>query len=1638
MCTFRYSYGFTQPIRSVFSSILTAVALFFFILIISLGENEAMAQLHGPMQSAWKMMDRPLQNQYGESSYAISSKTPFQDLSTNIPNLLTPWIGWVLQGHEKELWCIPRYNDSRQMECLWPSRLNLVIDADGGHFTQSWHAAWGSQIPLPGSDKQWPLDVKINGIPVVVITQNGQPVASFDWEAPGAMGAVKSARSLSLESTMGTASKLTKIPSLKSVMPPLSVSETVGKSKPTSQPVKKITVTGRFAWKELPEYLQIPKRSALISLSMGGEGITFPNLDHSGRVWLKQRFEIKRVKKDEDRLKLQAFRLIEDRIPAAVTLHLSLDVAGSPREVRLGPIASPEDLIPLSLESPLPARLEADATLRIQVKPGQYQLTVKLRNIGPLKTLSLYSPAATVPTAPTPPSKAADASHWPDHEIWAVQRYSDLRIVEISGGMTIDPRRTAIPKAWQSYPAFKMQPGEALTFKEIKRGDPVPAPDQLSLDRTLWLHFDGSGYTIQDNITGTKNSDWRLEMAPTMVPGKVSVDGTEQLITRLNEISSPGVELRKGILNLTAEGRFMGSIGRVPATGWQHEFQTVNGRLHLPPGWKLIHAAGIDNIPRTWVKRWSLLDFFIVLIFTVATAKLYSRPLSAIGFITLVLTWQEPMAPRYIWLYLLGGFAMLRSLPPKGKLMKMAKSYQIITALALIFVSLPYAVQALRVGIYPQLERPWLSMNDHVQQGNRSKGRQYTAASKTFNDTIETNEPQMIQRAPAPKERRNDLKKAIPLAENMFTSRMRSMESDGMAPISGSGYYGGAVKRSSVMQQDPKSLTQTGPGLPLWPPFDTISFSWSGPVAPGETIAFYFTGPLFNAILAFVRVGMIILLTAGLFGAGFKKNNGFIKPGFSAFSSVVLPLLVAGCRVMTATRIIVLGAAIILTISSGSQTIANAGEIPSHEMLNELRERLLKLDDCFPSCADLSEMAIDLRPNDLSITLHIHAAVDTAIPLPGDARHWLPSILRVDENDTPPLFRENEILWMMVTKGHHTVLLEGPIRPRASFQLPLPMTPRHASAKANGWEIQGIQPDGTMASQLGFKRLTGKVGESSGEAGEAKEGMDGKNSANAPPLESGILPAFARVERHLMLGLVWKVETRVVRTTPWDAAMMLSIPLIANESVTTQGIRVVEGKVAVSMSAGQNHIAWESFIDPSDTILLTHADTTAWTEIWTADVSPIFHVETTGIPVILHQVNHRWFPTWHPWPGESVTLTVSRPMGVAGNTLTIESSRLDLSPGRHSSNVVLILDMKSSRGGQHTIKIPEGAELQEVRVNKKVQLIRQKGRTVPLPINPGRQTIQLKWRGSADDAMGMVYRTPQVDLGIPSVNAAVDLHFPRDRWPLLLGGEQLAGPAVLFWSVIIVVLLGAMGLAMTGLTPLKFHHWVLLGMGISMSSVPAALCVAAWLIFMDLRKKADPLADRWHGKGGMDSEMAHSIPRSLSIEKRDGSQIDTEQMDESQGGEPDQEGRKVNMPISPDNTMRENAKRFNLIQIALAGLTLLAGASLFMAISQGLIGHPDMNIIGNGSSADILRWYQDISEPMLPRAWVFSLPMLVYRGAMLAWALWISFAIIYILKWAWQRYSHPVMWISIPKPPKKKFQWQNSFRARKSDPSGDE
>ncbi len=98
------------------------------------------------------------------------------------------------------------------------------------------------------------------------------------------------------------------------------------------------------------------------------------------------------------------------------------------------------------------------------------------------------------------------------------------------------------------------------------------------------------------------------------------------------------------------------------------------------------------------------------------------------------------------------------------------------------------------------------------------------------------------------------------------------------------------------------------------------------------------------------------------------------------------------------------------------------------------------------------------------------------------------------------------------------------------------------------------------------------------------------------------------------------------------------------------------------------------------------------------------------------------------------------------------------------------------------------------------------------------------------------------------------------------------------------------------------------------------------------------------------------------------------------------------------------------MQISLGVLTLVALVGLFAAIQKGLLGVPEMQIAGNGSYGGSLQWYQDRAGETLPRPWAFSLPLMVYRLAMLAWALWLAQALLSWLRWGWGCFTSGGLW----------------------------
>jgi hypothetical protein len=1312
----------------------------------------------------------------------FSSIAPANPLTPEqVPEPLKPWINWVLQ-HDQDRICPFLYNSYEQKRCSWPTQLSLDIAPDKGAFTISWKVYQESWLSLPGDHNYWPLNVTANDKPALVMDKDGSPKVLLEAGV--------------------------------------------------------YEIKGQFLWDKLPDNLAIPEDTGLISLHINGNAVQTPIIK-DGQLWLKDSDSGRKKPEDQrDSLDLQVFRKIIDDLPLQVLTRMDLAVSGAQREIKLA-LPLPEGFIPLQLQSPLPARLEPDGQLLVQVRPGRWQIELLARSPGELNAIPFTA-----------------RKDWPKEEVWAFNAVPQLRVVEIENLSALDPSQTNLPEDWRSLPAYRISQGQAMHFKLIRRGDPEPEPNQLNLTRKLWLDFDGTGYTVNDLITGRMTRGWRLNALPRTQLGQVMLDGQSQLITR--DADKQGVEVRRGRITLEADSRLVDGIGTLSAVGWEQNFHNVNAELNLPPGWRLLAASGVDNVPDSWLARWTLLDLFLVLIAALAIRHLWNPAWGLFALLTLVIIWHEPDAPHFVWLNILAATALIKVLPP-GRFFSFMNWYRAVSWLVLVLTAIPFMVDQIRMGLYPQLEQPWQTI-------------------------LPTEYPATAAMAPAPE--------AMDMQEQAMRKSMPEQAASGVA-----------VEKDEAVnfeRIDPNAKIQTGPGLPQWQ-WTKIHLSWNGAVDSGQELHLWYQPPVMTMLLNFLRVALITVLALLMFGVAekFRFNLKAAMPVLLGF--LVLPML--------------------------SPQPAYA-DFPDQALLDELRNRLLAAPDCLPDCAQIPQMHLAITDKALTLTLKVHARQSVAVPLPAEYEQWFPSQVSVDGKAAQGLYRSGNGLWINLSEGEHQVVLSAaPLLNR--FTLPLPLKPHHVTVEVAGWQVSGTQEDGRVDDQLQFSRVS-----------QAQE-------AGKTTLEPGVLPPFVSIRRTLQLGLDWRVITQINRISPADSAVVIAVPLLPGESVTTAGVRVKDGKVEVNMPPQQTFMEWQSVLKKNGQIELTAAPTDRWREIWAADVSPIWHIEASGIAMIHQNHEARWLPEWRPWPGEKVTLKITRPPPVEGQTLTIDDSRLSIRPSKRLQEAELKISLRSSQGAQHTLTLPENAVLQSVMIDGAVQPLRQKGRTLTVPIHPGRQDILLNWQQALE--MAPVITTPQVDLGQGSVNTSLSMGLGQDRWVLFTMGPEF-GPAVLFWGVLVVIVIVSLGLGKIRLTPLKSWHWFLLLVGLSQIPIESAVIVVAWLMILGWRS---------------DRPIAH-------------------------------------------------ANYFNIVQVAIGLLTLISLSLLFDAVQQGLLGSPEMQITGNQSSAFNLNWYQDRSPSTLPTATLISVPLLVYRLLMLAWSLWLAFALLNWLKWGWKCYSHEGFWKKKP------------------------
>ena len=1323
---------------------------------------------------------------------------------TYVPDDLKDWQEWVLK--DKEYRSCPFYfnraiDQPDAFICSWPGELRLTVDKSGARFSQQWTVYAKEQwVILPGGSDYWPDRVTVNDRLVEVVAHNNYPSIKLE---PGSW-----------------------------------------------------RVAGQFEWDERPGNLRIPPQSGLVSLSVDGKAVERPEINRAG-VFLGER---QRDTRAQDSIRTIVHRLVADNVPTRLHTQLQIDVSGGVREEVFGPIL-PEGFVPISINSPLPAKLEADGFLHLQVRPGRWTIMLTARGAGVEDSI----------VRPPPGSNLAD------DEIWSYRSNDQLRVTAVEGLPPVDPSQVEVPAQWVSLPAFRMNADASFSITERSRGV-IAASNELALSRTMWLDFDGDGFVVEDRIGGTMNTDWRLDMDDSYSLLSATEYDESLLITKGASEGQTGVELRQSAVDVEAIGR-VETRGELPVTGWATRFADVETTLNLPPGHKLLMAPGVDDAAGSWVSQWQLLDFFLVLIITIAVWRLFGRAAGIIALVALALSFHELNAPTWLWLNLLIAMALMR-VAPVGRLRQIVSGYRALSAVAVVVMLVPFIAGQLRIAIYPQLE----------PQRNLYAAQDY--GESIAGDELKRNVPARSREM----DRQGAMKLSAPA-----TDRLEEV------------IVTGSMAGRSFSRYAPNAIVQAGPGIPSWR-WNTYQLSWSGPVDAEQSMRLVVMPRWLVSLMRVIAVALLLLFT-GLLAAEILdrkwKLPGGRTLGTSHAASTVAVGFLAG----------------FLFVSPPAKA-----EFPDANLLQQLEERLLEAPDCVPRCAEIVSADVQIGANTINMTLTIHAMEAVAIPLPGSTQGWRPEAVSLNGTGGVKILKApDNSLWIHVEPGRHSVALRGSAPAADSLEIPFPTPPRVIDVSSEAWFVAGIKDKRLTSGSLQLTRL------------QSESGEDGSIR-----WESSRFPVFARVERVLELDLDWRVRTTVYRVAPMQGALTLDIPLLAGENVVSGDFSVNDDRTLVAMNPQQRSVSWTSNLPLQSPLDLLAAGTSSWQEIWHVAVGNIWNVDFDGLPEsnMSNDTDGVRVAVFHPRGGESLTLTATRPEASAGSTLAFDSVKLNVTEGSRTRDVSLLLSYRSTRGSQHVLRVPVEAEVNSVVIDGRSQSMRAENGQLTLPILPGSHTIAVNWKESG--GMGLSSTTPEVDIGAPASNIEMTVSKSSDRWLLATIGPKL-GPAVLYWTELAVLIVFALILGRVRLTPLTTRHWLLLGLGFSTFSWFVLGLVVIWLMLCGVREKSEYDLSWW---------------------------------------------------------------KFNAVQVVFAGVTIFALSSLVMSLPAGLLGTPDMHVVGQNSYGNVLNWFADGSESLLPVASIITVPMWVYKALILAWALWLSFALLRWLPWVWKCFSSDGYWRS--------------------------
>ncbi|MGV6851018.1 MAG: hypothetical protein ACWA5R_02425 [bacterium] len=741
-------------------------------------------------------------------------------------------------------------------------------------------------------------------------------------------------------------------------------------------------------------------------------------------------------------------------------------------------------------------------------------------------------------------------------------------------------------------------------------------------------------------------------------------------------------------------------------------------------------------------------------------------------------------------------------------------------------------------------------------------------------------------------------RKPVPVAEQdkMYSQAPKVQSTMAQAEyteLKTAGVTGSRTRKTDLFPVPNEIVVQAGRAKPQWST-NPIKLEWNAPSNQTQQVSLWILTPWMMVILRVVILLSLLLLIM-------KTSVQKLKlPKAVSFLSLSCLLLFS------------------------SQLYAQA--LPDQALLNDLQQRLGKAPECAPSCVTIPSLSVTLNQDVITLNYLINSQTDSAVKLPVPTT-FKELLIKLDGSKTQQVlgFGQNFAL-LPVEHGMHRISMQARVN-ADQISLVFPTRPGNIRTQLKGWTAKGVDNTQLKSKQLSFTRTFIKHPSSA----------QNKQTNNTPKTIQA--DDFVRIERNLIFTSQWDVRISFHVISPAKGVVHVEYPLLPGEQISDPRAKINNHIMAVDLNAGEEFSLY-SKLKQSPTILLKAAKQNQYMESWSFSTGQTWHLNFSNPdnnPVYQSSTSPIEF---NPRPGQQLAVRAHQPVALTGPSIRFDQIDINHQQGQRQSHTQLNFKLEATRTGSAELHIPVDATIESITLDQQETRIRPVNGQINLPVNVGSHQVAINWKQKQLPEFDSA--SPAIDLGQDASNVKTRFELPENRWVLFVSGAGL-GPIILYWPQLIALGLLALLLGKFAYTPLKTHHWLLLGMGFSTYDWRAYTLAIIWFHVIAWRSK-------------------------------------------------------------------QNAKPnwFNAQQAALTLFSIVFVVTLFSAIPNGLLAYPNMRIGGVLGSG--LLWFNDLSAAQLPQVHIYSVPLWVYRGLMLLWALWLALKIMDWAPWSIKSLSKNGFW----------------------------